>query len=548
MGSGNWKPSSMPLPDAWGNRDWGVIVDHAGFANEVLTQMQHDEDASLQHIRQATASDMPTGWQLPSDDAYLGTLTAKISGNFSGQLITCPDNCISGLVSMIDSSQSEILLSLQYLDLDWSYGWGENPVTSALRSAAERGVSLRLILNGAYLDEDIQNAVDTFNEQWNGSDGLDVSAIIMSNDASISKLHNKGAIIDQQSVLISSINWGSSALTRNREMGVLIHSQEVAEPYLEAWHQDWNRVDNDTDSDLDGLPDYWEVEYSLHRTQRYISSASNNEGLVDSDADGLINSIEFQYGSDPMSADTDGDCIEDSIEVAWAQTTAMNSSIVDVSPHDALNLADADGDGVNESEAMGCDLEGVVVIIDDPTDNQTDNQTATNDTDSDGDGVLDGDDLCPDTPSGALRDIAGCSAEQRAALAVPSDDDGDNLGVDLMTVLMVSAALLLVGAFLILNRINKNAEEEKDLVTLAASESDASDYSEPVKSSDWAMPVLDGSTSQEQAAEEHAGISQQDLQRFPGWDEAMIQTYLDQGWTIEQLAEYYQQQVSQNTD
>mgnify|MGYP001594067055 FL=1 len=548
MGSGNWKPSSMPLPDAWGNRDWGVIVDHAGFANEVLTQMQHDEDASLQHIRQATASDMPIGWQLPSDDAYLGTLTAKISGNFSGQLITCPDNCISGLVSMIDSSQSEILLSLQYLDLDWSYGWGENPVTSALRSAAERGVSLRLILNGAYLDEDIQNAVDTFNEQWNGSDGLDVSAIIMSNDASISKLHNKGAIIDQQSVLISSINWGSSALTRNREMGVLIHSQEVAEPYLEAWHQDWNRVDNDTDSDLDGLPDYWEVEYSLHRTQRYISSASNNEGLVDSDADGLINSIEFQYGSDPMSADTDGDCIEDSIEVAWAQTTAMNSSIVDVSPHDALNLADADGDGVNESEAMGCDLEGVVVIIDDPTDNQTDNQTATNDTDSDGDGVLDGDDICPDTPSGALRDIAGCSAEQRAALAVPSDDDGDNLGVDLMTVLMVSAALLLVGAFLILNRINKNAEEQKDLVTLAASESDASDYSEPVKSSDWAMPVLDGSTSQEQAAEEHAGISQQDLQRFPGWDEAMIQTYLDQGWTIEQLAEYYQQQVSQNTD
>ncbi len=44
---------------------------------------------------------------------------------------------------------------------------------SALRSAAERGVSIRLILNGAYLDEDIQNAIDTFNEQWNGSDGLD---------------------------------------------------------------------------------------------------------------------------------------------------------------------------------------------------------------------------------------------------------------------------------------------------------------------------------------------------------------------------------------
>ena len=80
-------------------------------------------------------------------------------------------------------------------------------------------------------------------------------------------------------------------------------------------------------------------------------------------------------------------------------------------------------------------------------------------------------------------------------------------------------------------------------MTLAASESDASDYSEPVKSSDWAMPVLDGSTSQEQSAEEHAGISQTDLERFPGWDEAMIQSYLDQGWTMDQLAEYYAKQL-----
>ena len=548
MGSGNWKPSSLPLPDTWGNRDWGVIIDHAEFANEVLSQMQHDEDVSRQHIRQASASDMPVGWQLPSDSSYIGNLTNKISGNFSGQLITCPDNCISGLVSMIDSSQSEILLSLQYLDLDWAYGWGENPVTSALRSAAERGVSIRLILNGAYLDKDIQDAVDTFNEQWNGSDGLDVSAIIMSNNATISKLHNKGAIIDQQSVLISSINWGSSALTRNREMGVLIHSQEVAEPYVEAWHQDWNRVDSDTDSDLDGLPDYWEVQYSLNRTQRFISSENLNEGLVDSDADGLVNSVEFLHGSNPMSADTDGDCIEDAIEVAWAQATAMDSSIDDVSPHDALNLADADGDGVNESDAMGCDLGGIV--IDNPANNQTNNQTGTNDTDldADDDGILDDDDLCPDTPTGVSRDLTGCSAEQRAILATPSDQEDENLGADLMMYLMISAALLLAGAFLILKRINKNAEERKELVTLTSINADTGDFAEPIETSNWEAPILDGSNSPPETIEKDVGISQADLQQFPGWDEAMIQSYLDQGWTIEKLAEYYQQQVSQNTN
>jgi hypothetical protein len=329
-------------------------------------------------------------------------------------------------------------------------------------------------------------------------------------------------------------------------MGVLIHSQEVAQPYVEAWHQDWNRVDSDTDSDLDGLPDYWEVQYSLHRTQRYISSENQNEGLVDSDADGLANSVEFLHGSNPMAADTDGDCIEDALEVAWAQATAMNSSIDDVSPHDALNLADADGDGVNESEAMGCDLGGIV--IDNPANNQTNNQTGTNDTDADNDGILDDDDLCPDTPTGVSRDLTGCSAEQRAILATPSDQDNVNLGADLMMILMISAALLLVGAFLILNRINKNAEERKDLVTLTSINADTNNFAEPIETSNWEAPILDGSSSPPETIEKEVEISQADLQQFPGWDEAMIQSYLDQGWTIEQLAEYYQQQVSENTN
>lgn len=541
IGSGNWKPSSLPLPDAWGNRDWGVIVDHSGLASEVLSQMQFDEDTSRQHIRQASAADMPEGWQLPSADSYNGTSSQPISGNYSGQLITCPDNCISGLVAMIDSSQSEILLSLQYLDLDWSYGWGENPITTALRSAAERGVSIRLILNGAYLDEEIQDAVDTFNEQWNGSDGLDVSAIIMSNNETVSKLHNKGAIIDQQSVLISSINWGSSALTRNREMGILIHSQEVAESYLASWYQDWNRLDGDTDSDLDGLPDYWEVQYSLNRSQRFIAAFNQNEGLADSDGDGLLNSVEFLHGSNPMLSDTDGDCIEDSLEVAWAQSTAINSSIEDVSPTDALNLADADGDGVNESEAMGCDLGGIEVI-DNPDDNNE--QNVTTDTDSDSDGIIDADDLCPDTPSGIARDVTGCSAEQRAILTTPKNQENGNAAADLMLYIMIGATLLMAGAYLILNRLKENTEQQKDLIELNSAEFDEMEAPTTIDNSNWTMPVLDGSSSQ--ASDNESAISQSDLDRFPGWDRPMIQTYLDQGWSIEQLAEYYQQQVSQH--
>ena len=111
------------------------------------------------------------------------------------------------------------------MDVDWSYGWGdENPIITALHEVASEGVGVHLIINGAYLDDDDQEVVDLFNEVWNGSEGLDASAIVMSEDDDVSKLHNKGIIVDGESVLVSSINMGSSAMNRNREMGVIIHS------------------------------------------------------------------------------------------------------------------------------------------------------------------------------------------------------------------------------------------------------------------------------------------------------------------------------------
>ena len=69
--------------------------------------------------------------------------TAQVySGTYSGQLLTCPDDCVDGLTEMIQSADDEILLSLQYLDLNWKWGWGENPVISALEEAAMEGVSI----------------------------------------------------------------------------------------------------------------------------------------------------------------------------------------------------------------------------------------------------------------------------------------------------------------------------------------------------------------------------------------------------------------------
>ena len=62
------------------------------------------------------------------------------------------------------------------------------------------------------------------------------------------------------------------------------------------------------DLDADTIPDDWELAHGL-------DPDSNADAGVSADSDGLSNLQEFQYGTDPNLADTDGDGINDDVEV-----------------------------------------------------------------------------------------------------------------------------------------------------------------------------------------------------------------------------------------
>ncbi len=68
------------------------------------------------------------------------------------------------------------------------------------------------------------------------------------------------------------------------------------------------------DLDDDNLPDAWETSKNLSPTDNGFTNAANGE-YGDPDNDNLTNLQEFQYGTDPKSADSDGDGIYDGDEV-----------------------------------------------------------------------------------------------------------------------------------------------------------------------------------------------------------------------------------------
>ena len=58
-------------------------------------------------------------------------------------------------------------------------------------------------------------------------------------DNNLLQVHNKGVIVDQRKVLISSINWNENSPTFNREAGVIIEHPGVGAYFSGIFEDDW---------------------------------------------------------------------------------------------------------------------------------------------------------------------------------------------------------------------------------------------------------------------------------------------------------------------
>jgi hypothetical protein len=110
---------------------------------------------------------------------------------------------------------------------------------------------------------------------------------------------------------------------------------------------------NDSDTDDDGLPDEWE--------QQYFSDLGE-VGLGDSDGDGLINFDEYANGTNPNNPDSDGDSLNDGLEVNILGT---DPNLADSDSNGILDGdEDSDGDGFTNVEEIQCGSDPVIQILD----------------------------------------------------------------------------------------------------------------------------------------------------------------------------------------
>jgi len=233
----NWKPAGT---GGNSSRGWGVVTVQPPIVDG-LNRTFH-ADAGWQDSKRW--EEYREGRQFEQGEPATGTYpthyAAKSVSVQRTDLLVTPDNAQGELVRMIDDANDSIAV-IQPTVGDW-----DSPLLRALRRAASSGVEVRLLLSDAwYVREDNGQTAQRFQE-WADRNDAPLTAKIANPDGRYEKIHAKGAIIDDERVVVGSLNWNEQAATANREVVLVLHGSDAAEYFGTVFDADWDAGGFDT--------------------------------------------------------------------------------------------------------------------------------------------------------------------------------------------------------------------------------------------------------------------------------------------------------------
>lgn len=242
--SANWGYAGVPLSPTYGHREWGVVVRNRSLAAFLAGVFHHDlsygQDIVAYHPSHFMYGAPPEYYEpaqwIPRG-GYEPTFSARtLNGSFGCTVIVSPDNSRKALVHLLASAQKRIWVQQAYIDTQWEGAL--NPFVRQVVRAHERGVETRVILNyhPDYTSSTaMNNATLSYLKEHNVS-----ATYVYANWSHGVNVHTKGIIVDHNRTLVSSINWNYYSVHRNREVGIIIENQQVAEYFARVFSHDWN--------------------------------------------------------------------------------------------------------------------------------------------------------------------------------------------------------------------------------------------------------------------------------------------------------------------
>ncbi len=237
----NWAKTGIPPNPSFGNREWGIIVRNRKVAQYFLSVFFDDWNPARcdSYAFHDMLIDVPLEFFVDKTiftGSYEPQFVSKtVTDAFFAIPIFSPDTSLEAICAMIEHANESILIEQLYVYKNW--GERISPFVQRLIEKANEGLQIKVILNynpyyGASNDQCNQT------KQHLENHNISVK-LLYTNWSYFTNVHNKGMIVDNQSVLISSINWNENSVTRNREAGIIIEHEEVAQYYADVFYYDW---------------------------------------------------------------------------------------------------------------------------------------------------------------------------------------------------------------------------------------------------------------------------------------------------------------------
>ena len=249
LSSGNWNNSNQPDIDPVANpddaaaarhrdRDWHVVVDQPELAKLFEDYILHDLSIAEAHNNPPETPGPPlippgTGSsQTPAFNQFFPAQTIAGTIRITPLLTPDPGAYADAVKALIQDAHHTLYMQFQYIEPPKQTNAISQAFVDLIQAVADRqsnGVEVKIIMSefekAGYLEQ-LQSM------------GLDV----VNNVKIQNNVHNKGVIVDQKRVLVSSQNWSTDGTLYNRDAGVIIDNETAAQYFQQLFMHDWEHL------------------------------------------------------------------------------------------------------------------------------------------------------------------------------------------------------------------------------------------------------------------------------------------------------------------
>ena len=226
----NWNPSGT---GGRSSRGWGTVVHSPDLADYLVEVFEADTGwhdtvpwEQFRANRSFRSSEEATG-------SFRTVFEPETVPADSARLLVAPDNAERETVAKLHTAEESILVK------QVGIGGPEQPFLEATIEAARRGVEVKILLSSAWYVRDDNRELAHWLNELADEEGLDLEARLAEPRGRYEKIHAKGVVIDEERVLVGSVNWNNHSIRENREVVVSLEGEEVGTYYAELFVADW---------------------------------------------------------------------------------------------------------------------------------------------------------------------------------------------------------------------------------------------------------------------------------------------------------------------